>query len=69
MDSGEGRFVPVSDALKEALQSMPDNELSTLANVFKVGETLIMKQSRFRVKSIKPKELRLKLLPREKGGG
>ena len=59
MDSGEGRFEPFdNEAQKETLK-----ELYPLhAGIFKVGEHVEIKGSRFRVKSIKPTELRLKLL-------
>lgn len=64
MDSGKGNFVPFdvpSDlaALKE--------QYPLHGGTFKVGEIVELKGSKFRVKSIKPKELRLKLLPH--GGG
>ena len=60
MDTGEGTFKKI-DAI-EAQQLIKDEYP---LGIFKRGEVLTIKGSRFRVKSIKLKELRLKLLPQE----
>ena len=62
MDTGEGRFRP----LKESEVAVLDN--GQLLRVFRLGEVLRVKDSLFRVKSIKPTELRLKLLPSQPTG-
>lgn len=61
MDSGNGTFK----------QFKTDGELKTLqqqhplhGGVFHKGEIIELKGSRFKIKTISPKELRLKLLPR-----
>ena len=62
MDSGEGRFEQMKDMEKELddlLEQYPNH-----GGIFKVGEKLMIRGSRFRVKSIKPKQLILKLLRR-----
>ena len=58
MDTGEGRFKPLTK--KEIVELDRDQ----LGYVFYIGEEVKVKDSLFRVKSIKPTELRLKLLPR-----
>jgi len=60
MDRGHGVFDPISDLKAQQLQ-----EEGYPLGIFKVGEIVTLKGSRFRVKSIKLKELRLKLLPKE----
>ena len=60
MDTGEGRFKMI-----EAVEAARFEAEGYPLGIFKVGEQLIIKGSRFRVKSIKLKELRLKLLPKE----
>ena len=59
MDDGRGSFIPIPE---EIYQEKID-ELDS--GVFKVGEIVELRGSRFRVKAIKPTELRLKLLPRK----
>jgi hypothetical protein len=75
MDTGDGRFAPLqvpesADKLlaeqqlriaQEALEA----QFTGHGGWFQVGEIVVIKDSRFRVKSIKPTELRLKLLPKE----
>jgi uncharacterized Zn finger protein len=64
MDTGAGRFKPVVSMEQWGeLQGMHPNHGGT----FRVGEELEIKGSRFRVKKIKPKELVLKLLPKDPG--
>ena len=66
MDNGEGRFKMLEDldikTLKNARLEFPNH-----GGIFTVGEIVILKGSRFRVKSIKPTELRLKLMPKVEG--
>jgi len=60
MDTGEGRFQMFDDIetdLKELREKYPKS-----GGVFKVGEEITIRDSIFRIKSIKPKELRLKLM-------
>ncbi len=61
MDTGEGRFEPCIDEenTKKLLNDFPNH-----GGFFKIGEIVELKGSKFRVKSVKPKELRLKLLPK-----
>ena len=61
MDTGNGEFRTFFEA--EELDDLK-SEFPHHGGVFKVGETVELKGSRFRVKSIKPTELRLKLLPK-----
>ena len=65
MDTGEGRFemFESEEELKKNMHRL-FNEYPRHGGVFKVGEVLEIKGSMFRVKSVKPKELRLKLLPK-----
>ena len=58
MDDRHGNFRPLSD--KEAMQ---EEGGPNIGRIFRVGEVVKIKDSTFRVKSIKPQELRLKLLP------
>ena len=60
MDTGEGTFKKI-DAMKA--QQLIKDEYPL--GIFKVGEELTIKGSRFRVKSLKLKEMRLKLLPQQ----
>ena len=62
MDTGEGRFEMLDEGMKKAVleQRYPRH-----GGWFRVDEIVELKGSRFRVKAVKPTELRLKLLPRE----
>ena len=60
MDTGEGYFSMIGERKAKMLA-----EQNYPLGIFKLGETIILKGSRFRIKSIKLKELRLKLLPQE----
>jgi len=62
MDTGEGRFKELKTL--EELRSMQE-EYPLHGGVFTKGEIVELKGSRFKIKTISPKELRLKLLPRE----
>lgn len=57
MDTGEVKELTTTEAVK-FIQS-------GTTGIFKVGEIVILKESMFRIKSIKPTELRLKLLPKK----
>jgi uncharacterized Zn finger protein len=61
MDTGKGKFkeFQAMEELENLKQEFPKH-----GGIFKVGEIVELKGSRFRVKSIKPTELRLKLLPK-----
>ena len=60
MDTGHGKFEMLSEG-KLASLDMEDK----INKVFRVGETLTVKQSRFKVLKITPKKLVLRLLPKE----
>jgi uncharacterized Zn finger protein len=61
MDTGNGNFMRAESMqeLEKATEKLPDH-----GGIFTVGEKVELKGSLFRVKSIKPNELRLKLLKR-----
>ena len=58
MDDGQGNFIPLKDE-----EAKREQDRGNAGRIFRVGEVVKIKDSTFRVKSIKPKELRLKLLP------
>ncbi len=59
MDTGLGNFAPISDIrAKQIINKNPE-----LSRVFRVGETLEIRGSRFRIERIKTRSLRLLLLP------
>ena len=62
MDTGEGKFVMLDEGIKKAVleQKYPRH-----GGWFRVDEVVELRGSRFRIKSVKPTELRLKLLPKE----
>lgn len=63
MDTGQGRFekLLVSDLEQKAIKEM-ESKYPEHGGWFRVGEIVELRGSRFRIKSIKPTELRLKLL-------
>nr|MBC8360894.1 hypothetical protein [Candidatus Desulfatibia profunda] len=63
MDNGEGRFKMLEDLESETLKNA-HRKFPNHGGVFTIGEIVTLKGSRFRVKSIKPTELRLKLMPK-----
>lgn len=63
MDTGEGHFEMLENK-KEELELLKQ-KFPKHGGVFKIGEEVELKGSKFRVKSIKPNELRLKLFPRK----
>lgn len=67
MDTGHGKFekLVASDiALQKAVEEM-ESKHPKHGGWFRVGEIIEIRGSRFRIKSIKPNELRLKLIPKE----
>ena len=65
MDTGQGRF-EMTENLKAKLDELQENYPDHVG-VFRVGEEIELKGSKFRIKAIKPTELRLKLLKRVRG--
>ena len=65
MDTGEGKFTNfiIPKDLEEQKEKFPNH-----GGIFRIGETVKLKGSRFRIKSIKPTELRLKLLKKIRRG-
>ena len=61
MDTGNGEF-KYFETLEELEKAKP--EFQDHGGTFRVGEEIEIRGSRFRIKSIKPKEIRLKLLSR-----
>ncbi len=59
MDTGEGKMIPVDHDIKEFLKKHNRSEES----LFKVGEVLEIKRSRFRINKITKKGLVLRVLP------
>ena len=68
MDTGEGKFKKFfakdENELAEKINDL-QKQYPKHGGIFVVGEVLELKGSKFRVKSIKPTELRLKLLPKK----
>ena len=62
MDDGKGELVPFKTE-EELAKLQRENPLH--GGWFRVGEEVVLKGSRFRVKAVKPTELRLKLLKRK----
>lgn len=70
MDTGKGIFEEMQlkamaneDEIREAMKAMEEKHPEH-GGWFREGEIVEIKGSRFRVKSVKPTELRLKLLPK-----
>lgn len=62
MDTGKGKLVEFNDAIElQKLQKKHPNH----GGWFTVGEELEIRGSQFRIKSVKPTEIRLKLLKRK----
>ena len=59
MDTGEGRFEEIEEKKYDTLKKEVGD-----TGLFRVGEEVEIRGSKFRIKSIKPTELRLKLLPK-----
>ena len=67
MDTGKGKFVPLNADDADLIKEMEDMERQhpEHGGWFRAGEIIEIRGSRFRIKSVKPDELRLKLLPRK----
>jgi uncharacterized Zn finger protein len=68
IDTGKGRFETIEVKDEEQLK-VQKSILEALhphhGGWFRIGEVIEIRGSRFRVKAVKPTELRLKLLPKE----
>jgi hypothetical protein len=67
MDTGQAKFELIKAASEEELRSKTaelENKYPDHGGWFREGEIVELNGSRFRVKSVKPDELRLKLLKR-----
>ena len=63
MDSGKGYFKQVDKKdLERLLKENPDRQID---GFFSEGEELLIKNSRFRVQSIRPKKMILRLLKKD----
>ena len=63
MDTGNGHFKQLN---KEDLQKLLEkNQDRPVDGLFREGEELLIKNSRFRIQSIRPKKMILKLLKRD----
>jgi len=72
MDTGKGEFVQADTGIAEMSQEDIDRAKELLevkhpdhGGWFREDEIIVIRGSRFRVKSVKPTELRLRLLPKE----
>lgn len=67
MDTGKGTFemLQAKAAELESAKKAMEEAHPHHGGWFQVGEVIEIRGSRFRVKSIKPDEIRLKLLPRK----
>jgi len=63
MDDGKGKLIPFKTE-EELIDLQKENPHH--GGWFHVGEIIRIKDSIFRIKSVKPTELRLKLLPKKK---
>ncbi len=61
MDTGKGEFVGF-DYMDDVIKERVEEHYPAHGGWFRVGEEIELKGSRFRVKAVKPTELRLKLL-------
>ena len=65
MDDGKGKFIFEYDPTPARMKRL-ESEHPEHGGWFSVGQIIEINGSKFRVKSVKPDELRLKLLPRER---
>jgi len=68
MDTGKGTFETIKSTNPQELEAMIkalEEKHPNHGAWFREGEEITIKGSRFRVKSVKPTEIRLKLLPKE----
>lgn len=67
-DNQDGMFVPLDGARPDhAILIAERAERLTDEGIFKVGDEVVVRGARFRVATIGPKRLTLKLLPRATG--
>lgn len=64
MDSGKGRFEMLEEEKANAYLSGEIEKPERAGGIFKVGEELEIRGSKFRVRKITKKDLILRLLPR-----
>ena len=65
MDTGKGKFEIAPDGDPKQAKKSLEEKYPNHGGWFRVGEIVIINGSRFRIKSVRPTELRLKLLPKE----
>lgn len=65
MDTGNGSFVRITEAMAKDLRKAQANPQRELRHIFREGEVLEIRGSKFRVERIKTRGLRLLLLPFE----
>jgi len=68
MDTGKGKFESIKHTNPEELETMMkalEEKHPNHGAWFREGETIEIRGSLFRVKSVKPTEIRLRLLPKE----
>ncbi len=63
MDTGKGRFIEIPK--DSGLARMVELAHPKHGGIFTVGETVVLKGSRFRIKHITQTGMKLKLLPKE----
>jgi uncharacterized Zn finger protein len=71
MDTGDGKFELLKleqDENEKAAKERMEKEHPNHGGWFRVGEIIEIRGSLFVIKSVKPIELRLKLLPKERHG-
>ena len=64
MDTGEGRFKKIPSELAEHYKSKPETKPQRAGEIFAVGDTITVGDSRFRVRKITKKDLVIRLIPR-----
>ena len=67
MDTGEGVFAPINEKVFEEIEALQANAGQRGFGVFRVGEVVELKGSRFKVHKIHRNRMMLKLLPKDKG--
>jgi len=68
MDTGQGRFEQINAATEEELKQKMlelESKFPVHGGWFREGEVIEIRGSKFRVQSVKPNQLRLKLLQRK----
>lgn len=64
MDTGQGRFEQINAANEEEMAEL-ESKFPDHGGWFREGEVIEIRGSKFRVQSVKPNQLRLKLLQRK----